>query len=161
MVDRQYPAQYSDLRTPLPFLWQRPPPPPCGCDRAWKWWWNNLTVSVVYLAKWANSQAKPNNFNVLSFDSSVTVLRSNRVVGFLWIGLALAFVNKCSRITSIIIIFHHPSSPPVIITILSTLEWKLVVLFLCHGFAKFCSGFTLILFFLLILQNLCLIAGTG
>jgi hypothetical protein len=70
-----------------------------------------LTASLG--AAWAeDGQAIPKNFHVLSFDSSVTVLLSNQVVSFAWIGLALAFVNKCSR-KEIITIFHHLSSPPV------------------------------------------------
>jgi hypothetical protein len=70
-----------------------------------------LTVSLVHLAGWAeDGQTIPKNFHVLSFDSSVTVLLSNRVAGFAWIGLALAFVNKCSQKQEIITIFHHLSS---------------------------------------------------
>ncbi len=53
----------------------------------------------------------PKDLHFLSFDSSVTVLRSNPVVGFAWIELALAFVNKCSRKTRIITIINHLSSP--------------------------------------------------
>jgi hypothetical protein len=100
-----------------------------------------LTASLFDLAEWAeDGQAMPKNFHVLSFDSSVTVLLSNRVVGFAWIGLALAFVNKCSQKQEIITIFHHLSSSP------DTTFGKprhlfnpgaQVILLLCHGFIKF------------------------
>ncbi len=97
-VDCQYPAWYSDLRTPPPPSVATPPPPHVGRDREWIWRWDILTITLVYLVMWAeDGRAMPIDNHVLSFDSSVTVLRSNQVVRFAWIGLPLAFVNERSR----------------------------------------------------------------
>ena len=44
------------------------------------------------LPAWAeDGQEIPKNIYLLSFDSSVTVLRSNRVVGFVWIRIGTCF----------------------------------------------------------------------
>jgi hypothetical protein len=89
----------------------------------------------------------PKDFHFLSFDSSVTVLRSNRVVGFAWIGLALALwtvlmENKnhqhysSQNITTIIVFeeSHHFVNPGV----------KVSFLLIYHGLVKFCNGLALI-----------------
>ncbi len=56
------------------------PPPPSGTWYGMKQWSDNLTVSRVYLATWAeDGQAIPNNVYLLSFDFLITVLRSSRV----------------------------------------------------------------------------------
>ncbi len=80
-----------DLRTLPPpplFLWQSP-----SVERAMEWkWWLNLTVSLVFVAVWAeDNQAIPKSVYVLSFDSSVTVLQSNRVVSLTWIWIGIGF----------------------------------------------------------------------
>jgi hypothetical protein len=82
-VDRQYLAWCSDLRTPPPFFCGNPPPPPTWGMIGDEYGYGTLTVSLVYLAAWAEyGKAIPKDFHVLSFDSSVTVLQKNRVVGF-------------------------------------------------------------------------------
>ncbi len=102
---------------PHPHFCGKPPPPPhMERDRVWLWWGNNLTVSLVYLAAWAEEgQAIPKIFHVLSCDSTATILRSNPVVGFVWVGLALAFMSKGSQNTRIITIILHLS--PQLVTI--------------------------------------------
>ncbi len=58
------------------------PSPHVERDRGWIWWWDNLTILLVYLSVWAVvGQAIPKDFHILSFDSSVTFLWSNRVIG--------------------------------------------------------------------------------
>ncbi len=95
-------------------FWLANPPPPSvapphvGRDRGWIWRWNILTITLVYLAMWAeDGRAMPIDYQVLSFDSSVTVLRSNRVISYAWIGLALAFVRKVRESSPLFIIYHH------------------------------------------------------
>ncbi len=102
---------------------------------------------ACHLAAWAeDGQAIPKDLHVLSFDSSVTILQSQWVVSFAWIGLALAFVNKGSRMR-IITISHHLSSPQSStsrnLTTFSTLEWKYSK-FLCL-FAMISSSFAMVL----------------
>jgi hypothetical protein len=47
---------------------------------------------ITCLPAWAeDGQEIPKNIYLLSFDSSVTVLRSNRVVGFIWILIGICF----------------------------------------------------------------------
>jgi hypothetical protein len=67
-----------------------------------------MTVLLVYLAAWAGrpSDTRRLDFHVLSLDSSITGLQSNRAVGLACIGFILAFVNICSRKTRIITIIH-------------------------------------------------------
>ncbi len=66
--------------------------PLVGCERVWKWGSDNLTVSLLYLAAWAElDQAISKNIYVLSFDSEANVLRSNRVDGFAWIWIGIRF----------------------------------------------------------------------
>ncbi len=69
-VDRQYPSYHLDLRTPPPplpvFLLATPPPPPPSIGNVWEWWSDNLNVSLVYLAVWAEDcQAIPKSLNEL------------------------------------------------------------------------------------------------
>ncbi len=90
-----------------------PPPPPTRNVIGYEF--GNETFWPHHLSTLPHGQATTKIFHVLSLDSSVTVLRSNRVVGVVRIALALAFVNKCPRKASIITIIHHLSSPPVII----------------------------------------------
>ena len=49
-----------------------------------------LSDSLACLPAWAEDGQKiPKNIYLWSFDSSVTVLRSNRVVGFVWIWIGI------------------------------------------------------------------------
>ncbi len=79
----------------------------CGSDSVWIWWWDNLTVSLVYLAAWAkDGQAIPKDFNVLSFDSSVLFCEATEwsdLPGLTWHWLT---ENKN----------HHHYSSPIITT---------------------------------------------
>ncbi len=103
-----------DLRTlPPPFLWQSPS---VERDREWKWWWNNLTVSLVYLAVWAeDGQAIPQErlcFELWFFSNCSAKQPSGQFyldLDWHW----LLWINAHGN--GILNIFHRLSTPPVII----------------------------------------------
>ncbi len=103
-----------DIQTwepPPPFVWQPSPLGQCqGINMVIKQF-DSIACRPGHVGggRSCNTQELP-CFELWFFS---TVLLSNRVVSFAWIGLALAFVNNCSRKREIVTIFYHLSPPPV------------------------------------------------
>ncbi len=60
-----------------------------------KWLSDNLTVLLVFLRRQRIVKRYPRTLYLLSFDSSVTVLRGNRVVGFVWFWMSIFYKWPC------------------------------------------------------------------
>ncbi len=96
---------------PLPFCWQ-PRPSLHGRGKMWEWLSIFLTGWLVYLA---GGQRMVKQCLFWVWESSVTVLRNNRVVGFaLWIS-----AHNFHSLSSLSI--HHLQGIPPLV---STWEWK-------------------------------------
>ncbi len=70
-----------------PFLFSVAPPPPPGTS-------DRIACLPGHLGRGRSSDTQERLF--LSFDSSVTVLRSNQAIGFAWIWICIWFFNKGS-----------------------------------------------------------------
>jgi hypothetical protein len=106
----------------------------------------------------------------VSFDSSVTVMRSNQVVCFAWIWIGICFGESAHRhgINTIFITYHHHQSSSNNLITSSTRSENKLFCFLARVssiFDGFCNGSVLDVPFLFSHQfhneNLCLKAGTG
>ncbi len=139
---------------PLPALLWRPPPPPTWDVSGDEY--GDGTFRPYCLFTWRVSRGRSRDTYVLSFDSSVTVLRSNWVVGFAWIGLALAFVNerswKMRESSPLFITYHHHNHHLWEISPLCQPWGDSKCFAIYHGFVQFCNGFAWIFLSRLILQ---------